>query len=93
MRQTMNPMNSMNQNQLLQWINEASFAVTDIVLYLDTHPDDIDAMAYFNYYNEERKKALALYSAEYTPLTLDNTQDSTHWYWVTDPWPWEGGDC
>ena len=36
----------MNRNQLLQWINEVSFAVTDISLYLDTHPDDKEALAF-----------------------------------------------
>lgn len=84
---------SMNQPQLLQWIDEVSFAVTDILLFLDTHPDDVDAMAFFNYYNEERKKALELYAARYTPLLLDNVTGCSHWYWVTDPWPWEGGHC
>lgn len=84
---------NMNQAQLLQWINEVSFAVTDILLYLDTHPDDKDAIAYFDYYNEERNKALALYASEYSPLVLANVQENSHWYWVTDPWPWEGGNC
>lgn len=85
--------NNMTQSQLYQWINEVSFAVTDILLYLDTHPDDTDAIAFFDYYNTERQKALELYAEEYTPLTLDNVHESSHWYWVTDPWPWEGGNC
>ena len=32
---------------LLQQINEVSFAVNDILLYLDTHPDDEKALAFF----------------------------------------------
>lgn len=34
---------------LMQRIYEASFAVDDIVLYLDTHPDDMNALNYYNY--------------------------------------------
>ncbi|MCI9417511.1 MAG: spore coat protein CotJB [Eubacterium sp.] len=86
--------NNMNRQQLFQWINEVSFAVTEISLYLDTHPDDADALDFFHHYNEERKKALELYSANYAPLTLDlMQQDDDHWLWATDPWPWEGGYC
>ncbi|MCI8874594.1 MAG: spore coat protein CotJB [Lachnospiraceae bacterium] len=82
---------NMNQEKMLQWINEVSFAVTDVLLYLDTHPDDVDAMNYFNHYNMEREKALNLYASQYTPLVLSNTEACNHWNWVTDPWPWEGG--
>ncbi|MBC5713253.1 spore coat protein CotJB [Roseburia sp. BX1005] len=89
MRSNMN----MNRSQLLDWINQVSFAVTEMSLYLDTHSDDEDAMAIFEHYKEERKKALALYSANYSPLTLDTVTENNHWYWATDPWPWEGGYC
>ena len=34
----------MSQKQLLQWINMVSFAVNDITLYLDTHPDEEEAL-------------------------------------------------
>lgn len=86
--------NNMNRQQLMQWLNEVSFAVTEIALYLDTHPDDAEALAFFNHYNEERKKALALYSSNYAPLTLDLVQqDDDRWVWATEPWPWEGGYC
>ncbi len=85
---------TMNQSQLWDWINEVSFAVTEITLYLDTHPDDEDALAFFYHYNEERKKALALYSSNYSPLTLNMAQqEDDYWRWATEPWPWEGGYC
>lgn len=77
----------------MQWINEISFTIVDISLYLDTHPNDTDALAFFNHYNEERQKALALYSAHFSPLTMNNILDENYWKWATDPWPWEGGYC
>ena len=42
----------MSQKQLLQWINMVSFAVNDITLYLDTHPDDEEALNYLKHYRD-----------------------------------------
>ena len=42
--------------QLLQKINEVSFAVNDILLYLDTHPCCEKGMALYREYAAERKK-------------------------------------
>ena len=39
----------MNQSQLLHWIDMVSFAVVEITEYLDTHPDDEEALKYCNY--------------------------------------------
>lgn len=50
--------NQMEQVKLFQWINMVSFAVNDIVLYLDTHPTDQKALSYFNHFREVRMKAL-----------------------------------
>lgn len=83
----------MNQKQLMQWINMVSFAIDDIILYLDTHPDDEEALNYFNHYKELRKQALRAYADQYGPLTLDTAKASNHWCWATQPWPWEGGMC
>ena len=35
----------MNRQELLNHINQASFAVDDVKLYLDTHPCDTDALS------------------------------------------------
>lgn len=84
---------NMNRNQLLKWIHQISFAVTEISLYLDTHPDDTEAIAFFNHYNEERQRAIHMYSANYAPLTFDSMSEQQYWSWATEPWPWEGGYC
>ena len=44
-------MNSrMNRRELLSHINQVSFAVDEVKLYLDTHPCDTEALAYFKDY-------------------------------------------
>lgn len=90
---SLKPNMNMDRKQLLQWINEVSFAVIEISLYLDTHPDDTDALDFFLHYNEERKKAVELYSSTYAPLLMDKIDDTNYWHWATEPWPWEGGYC
>lgn len=81
------------RKELLQKINEVSFAVNDITLYLDTHPCDEKALVYYEEMSEMREKALQEYARLYGPLTIDTAKDtcSRRWEWVMQPWPWEGG--
>ena len=68
--------NRPNRKDLLQWINVVSFAVNDVHLYLDTHPTDKEALAYFHEYSKLRNHALKEYSKYYGPLTIDTTMES-----------------
>lgn len=81
--------------QLLCFINEVSFAVYEALLYLDTHPEDQEAMRFFREHNEKRERALKEYARMYGPLTISTADDaaSSSWEWMCQPWPWEGGDC
>ena len=78
----------MNQSQLLHWIDMVSFAVVEITEYLDTHPDDEEALKYFNHYADLRRTALRAYAQNYTPLTIDTANPDNYWRWASDPWPW-----
>lgn len=83
------------RNELLQWINVVSFAVNDAQLFLDTHPDCEEALAYFYEYSRLRNEALEEYAKYYGPLTVDTTQESCadRWSWINEPWPWQEGGC
>ena len=37
----------MNQKELYEWIMMLGFCAVDMMLYLDTHPDDEEALNYF----------------------------------------------
>lgn len=80
------------REQLLNTINQVSFAVDDIKLYLDTHPEDEKALEFFREKVMIRNEALKEYAAHYGPLTIDTGDDtcSRQWDWVMQPWPWEG---
>lgn len=91
----MNQNCSCSREQLLQQINEVSFAVNDIHLFLDTHPNCQEA---FDYYKEkvmERKKLMKEYSEKIGPLTADDVWKSSDncWKWVKEAFPWEKGAC
>lgn len=94
-RPTPPPVKPMPKHQLMNYINEVSFAVNDMLLYLDTHPHDLEAQAYCKKHMEMRVNALKDYAKHYGPLTLDTADKSCSesWDWVTQPWPWEGGAC
>ena len=55
--------------QLMQLINEVSFAVNDMNLYLDTHPDDKSAMEFMCDKIRIREEALKEYAMYYGRAT------------------------
>lgn len=81
----------MNQEQLLRRIDQVSFALVDAQLFLDTHPNDEEAISYYRKQAALRQKAMQMYEEQYGPLNADFLPEGTHWDWVTQPWPWEGG--
>lgn len=86
-------LNQMNRTQLMHWLNIVSFAVVEITLYLDTHPDDREALDYFSHYSGLRRSALEVYGAKFGPLTVDTASPTNTWNWCEQPLPWEGGAC
>lgn len=51
-------MNQYDQKKLLDYINAVSFALVDTTLYLDTHPEDQEAVHQFHQYQQARNKAV-----------------------------------
>lgn len=92
-----------DRKMLLQKINEASFTVNDLTLYLDTHPTDMEALQYFKKALNERKTAMEEFESQYEPLIVDcvNPKENTktgfasdypaqeHWTWADGPIPWD----
>ena len=68
--QTVNCMN-MSKHQLLNFIDEVSFAVIDINLYLDTHPTDKRAQEFLMNNSRLRRMAMETYAKKYGPLSID----------------------
>lgn len=79
------------KEQLLQDIGMADFVLTDLTLFLDTHPHDRRAMEYFNHYNRIKNQMEKEFSQKYFPLNLRHADCSKEWRWGEAPLPWEGG--
>ena len=73
--------------QLLQY----KFALTDLNLYLDTHPNDQEMIQVYNKYLNIEKQMCDQYEKVYGPLTTDSMKlSNNNWIWKNSPWPWEG---
>ena len=79
------------REQLLNRINQVSFAVNEMTLFLDSHPDNEEALAYMEEKSALRREALEEYARRFGPLTIDTANDtcSRSFEWVSQPWPWE----
>ena len=76
------------QENLLNSIMEKEFAVNDLNLYLDLHPEDMDMYEEFKKYVSECIELKDMYAKKYGPLTLDQVQ-SQKYKWQENPWPWD----
>lgn len=84
----------MNQReQLLNEIGIVSFVLVDLGLYLDTHPNDKNALEYFKHYAKIYKQMESDFAVRYYPLTLCDNDSCKEWDWGNAPLPWEGECC
>ena len=80
---------NMTKKEMLKKIKCLKFAVVELALYLDTHPDDKKALCLHNKYSKELKEICDKYQKVYGPLTIE--YPCNKWRWLEEPWPWEGG--
>ena len=90
----MNNNNSNNcdntREEMLERIKCLNFAIIELGLYLDTHPDDEKALCLHRKYCKEYRKLTDNYQKVYGPLTIQFPCNK--WRWLEEPWPWEGGN-
>lgn len=76
------------REMLLKKIGTLKFAVTDLDLFLNTHPGDTKTLKLRADYEEELKPLIERYEKRFGPLTKSENTTNT-WTWVRDPWPWD----
>lgn len=81
--------NNCEREDMLMKIKELNFAVVELGLYLDTHPEDQRALCLHRKYAKELKDLKDKYQKVYGPLTI--YFPCNKWRWLEEPWPWEGG--
>ena len=65
------------------------FAIQELALYLDTHPEDREALELYRSYQNLYHKGMMTYSEKCGPLNHATPVDDKEYSWMNDPWPWE----
>ena len=65
-----------------------SFAINDLNLYLDLHPDDLTTYELFKCYAKELDDLELDFAKKYGPMCVTQTQGA-NFDWVKNPWPWD----
>lgn len=86
-------MNNTNRNMkaVFKEIQEISFAMDELRLYLDVHSDNTEALKLFDDYMKKRAELVAEYTKECGPIYSYFINTEKGWSWINGPMPWEGG--
>ncbi len=81
----------MMTNSLTCQLSAAKFAMWELHLYLDTHPNDCDMKELWKEYAETVNRLTREYERMYGPLTVESGAGEN---WLKEPWPWQncGGE-
>ena len=64
------------------------FAINELGLYLDTHPDDSEALTLYTKYVQLFQEGRSRYESMYGPRQQTAVTEAGY-TWLNDPWPWE----
>lgn len=71
-------------------IQVLEFALQEVILYLNTHPCDCEALRYYRQIRRKLERLECLYERKCGPLSNKGVDTEYGWEWATCPWPWEG---
>ena len=77
------------REKLLKKISATQFAAWELNIFLDTHPNNSEALASFKRYKKQAEELKREYAMNYGPLTAGDVYGDTRFTWVNDPWPWD----
>lgn len=81
--------NDNSRSMLLKKIGMYSFAMWELHIYLDTHPNDRNAQALHNEYAQKYRECVDEFERLYGPLNVKSVNNNTMAEWVSNPWPWD----
>ncbi len=65
------------------------FYIIDMHLYLNTHPDDREALMIYNDCVTQVKELREEYTRQFGMLLMNNSISRQPWQWIENPWPWQ----
>lgn len=79
-----------DRDSLLKKLSILDFIAVDLQLFLDTHPDDKEAIAKYNNIIDEADSVRYEFERMYGPLCSFRSMSSeTDFKWIDCPWPWQ----
>ena len=82
-----------DKHALMKNIYELGFILTETNLYLDTHPNDMEAIEYYAQIRDKYCNYMTKYADYYGPLDKLHISNDNYWMWVSTPMPWEMEVC
>ena len=79
------------QRKMMEAVYTSGFAADEARLFLDTHPDDKEALAYYQKKMNMFHQAVQRYEEKFGPILPESAGTGGSWAWAKTPWPWEGG--
>jgi len=80
---------AMDREKLLKQITITDFMATDLHLYLNTHPNDTEAMEMYNNVVAHSAQVRKEYEEHFGPLVSYRSPDVPGRKWSDLPWPWQ----
>ncbi len=77
-----------DREKLMKKIASVDFAIADLNLFMDSHPNDTSIVQLLQKYSEKSNTLRKEYEDKYGPLTSENMEEN-RWGWISDPWPWD----
>lgn len=75
---------------MLHDLMAVDFVLLELNLYLDTHPNDRQAIQQFNDMAARRKQLSEQYERHFGPLmNFGHSTSKAPWEWKDGPWPWQ----
>ncbi len=78
-----------SKQSLLKEIQIAKFAKIEANLFLDTHPNDQEALKYYEKTCDKLEDLEEEWKKRYGEIKVSDGM--MRWAWVENPWPWEKG--
>ncbi|MTT31249.1 spore coat protein CotJB [Terrilactibacillus sp. BCM23-1] len=74
----------------LEVIQSIDLALVELNLYMDTHPNDLNALKQFNSLTKQSLELKQKFEAQFGPLMHFGRSYSEYpWKWKEAPWPWQ----
>ena len=81
----------MDRDELLKSLSELDFIAVDLALFLNTHPENKEAIQAYNQVITAADTVRMKYEDAFGPLCSFRSyaSNTNHWEWNDNPWPWQ----